>query len=190
MKKIIFILILISIYGCQIQRPTYCERKARKVARILKDCPNIIDTTTKFDTLIVHDTATITVTTPLDSSGIDSLLLIYCDAINDENKTSPGGKDSIRERIVRQYIFKECEKINDGKYHLLDQNKDTVTVVLKGRTISVFQNRKVVTVTKTIVTPCPDNTLNLWQDIKKNGLKWILIFIGGGITFLVIFRRR
>lgn len=187
MKKIIFILILISIYGCQIQRPTYCERKARKVARILKDCPNIIDTTTRFDTVVVRDTAFISINTPIDSTGIDSLLAIYCGTLGNEVEGKAGGKDSIRERIVRQYIFKECEKINDGTYHLLDQNKDTVTVVLKGRTISVFHNRKVVTVTKTLTVPCPSCDKTIWQKFKEDGLFWLIIFFAG-VLFSIAFR--
>jgi len=175
MKKIIFLLLLISLYGCGLQRRTYCERKAQKVARILKDCPNIIDTTTIFDTVYIRDTLRVTIDNEIDSSGIDSLLAIYCHSINSKDTA----KQSSKSEVIRQYIFKECEKINDGTYHLQDQNKDTVTVVLKGRTISVFQNRSVVTVTKTLAVPCPSCDKTIWQKVKEDGLMWIIIFFAG-----------
>jgi hypothetical protein len=191
MKKIIYILILFSLYGCNLQRRTYCERKAQKVARILKDCPNIIDTTSTSDTVVIFDTIRYAIDNPIDSSSIDSLLFLYCDALANENKSSSNGQDSIKERIVRQYIFKECEKINDGTYHLQDQNKDTVTVVLKGRTISVFQKRKVVTVTKTLKIPCPSCDKTIFQKVKEDGIFWLIIFFAGALfpLFLRLLRK-
>jgi len=177
MKKIIFILLLTTIfYDCT--NKTYCEKKRNKVARILKDCPNILDTTTRIDTIIIHDSFSVVISTPIDSSGIDSLLLLYCDALGAKNEIKEGSKDShviYRERLVRQYIFKECEKINDGKYLLKDNSGDSVTVQIKGREISVFQNKKTIIKTQKIVIPCPDRDKIGFKDLIFDW--WIMLLI-------------
>ena len=176
--KCIILIILLSLASFNCQRRTYCERKANKVARILKDCPNIIDTTSSTDTVYVRDTLRLTITTPIDSSGIDSLLLLYCDALGAKNEIKEGSKDSnviYRERLVRQYIFKECEKINDGKYLLKDNSGDSVTVQIKGREISVFQNKKTIIKTQKIVIPCPDRDKIGFKDLIFDW--WIMLLI-------------
>ena len=190
MKKIIFILLLTTIfYDCT--NKTYCEKKRNKVARILKDCPNIIDTTSSTDTVYVRDTLRLTITTPIDSTGIDSLLLLYCDALGVKNATPEGSKDSnviYRERLVRQYIFKECEKINDGKYLLKDNSGDSVTVQIKGREISVFQNKKTIIKTQKIVIPCPDRNKIGFKDLIFDWWIMLLIIFVLGLTSGLYFK--
>lgn len=189
MRKIIFILsILLLFSGCGLQRKTYCERKKNKVARLLRDCPQILDTTSTVDTVIIRDTAFIVIDKPIDSSGIDSLLLLYCDALAYKDTTVQGRKDTAviyRERLVRQYIFKECEKINDGRYSLKDQHGDSLIVELKGRTIKVFQDRKVITIEKKIIVPCETNSFRLFQNKWKD---WVMIFCFGLVAGIIVMK--
>lgn len=167
MNKIIFILIAIIIVGCGIQRPTYCERKEKKVARILKDCPNIITSSVEVDTVYITDTFNILVNTPIDSNAIDSLLLEYCKA----------GPDSIRTVTIRKYIYKECEKINDGNFIVKDNNGQTVMVNIKGREISVITNRAEIKKEVTVVTPSiQQSNLSLFK--TWYGLFLLLLVVG------------
>lgn len=178
MKRIIFVLLIALIASsCGVQRKTYCERKENKVARILKDCPNIIKTETRVDTVYITDTFNILVDSPIDSSTIDSLLLAYCDAVNLPAKDKEGNKDSVRTVTIRKYIFKECEKINDGKYILKDNYGQTVIVNIKGREITVITSRAEIKEEATVVTPSVQESN--WRLFKAWwGLLFLLLVVG------------
>ena len=86
-------------------------------------------------------------------------------------------KDSIiykeREVLVRQYIFKECEKINDGIYKLKDSEGEEIQVTIKGKQISVEQNKRTIIKTQKIIIPCPEKSKKtILQTVIDS---WILI---------------
>ncbi len=186
MKKIIFILIILSVYGCGLQRRTYCERKADKVARILKDCPGIIDTITTHDTITVRDSVTIYLESEIDTAVIDSLLSKYCDALR--NEVSTGKTDTVTIRLKEKIYFETSlkKRLGTGE-RLLVHEKDTI--ILKYGTdkndnleLKIISIKKEVNTKQTIVTPCPSCELTLWQDFKQNGFKWLIIFVSGIIV--------
>ncbi len=166
MKKIIYLLIILSIYGCGIQRKTYCERKKARVARILKDCPNIIDTVSTSDTVYLSDTVTIYMDTQVDSTHIDSLLKAYCDAARVENK---GKKDSNNKaEVIREVIYRDREHARDGDYHLKDQKGRPVHLVIDGRKMQIETKDTIIVSVPSIIIPCPgpesesSKALSLW----------------------------
>lgn len=155
MKKIIFILLaLISVYSCQ--RKTYCERKAQKVARILKDCPNIIDTTRIIDTVVIRDTFSLSIPAKIDTGTIDSLLAEYCKGVSNEVK------DTVKVRIIKERIYSQCtpDKVIGSGERLLINGKDTVIVSYTGTKtgldLSIISMSKRISETRVIVTPCPE----------------------------------
>lgn len=186
MKKIIFtILIILSIYSCQ--RKTYCERKAQKVARILKDCPGIIDTTVIRDTIIISDTFSFSIPAKIDTLTIDSLLDQYCNSII---KKSP--VDSIKTRIIRERIYSQCtpEKVIGSGQKLLVHNGDTITIGYAGTKsdidMSIISVKKQIQETRTIPIPCVDP--DIWTMINKYyGLLLLLatafFILGAAVTY-------
>ncbi len=177
---------MLSIYGCEIQRKTYCERKKAKVVRILKDCPNIIETATIHDTISIHDTTTIYIETEVDSSHIDSLLKAYCDAISSPAEVKPDSQG--KAQVIRQIIYRDREHSKDGTYNLKDQKGRPVHLVINGKKMTIEAENSIEIETPTITLPCPDKEkdLYLWQKFKANFSDWLIIFICGTIFGILL----
>ncbi len=166
MKKILYLLILLSIYGCGLQRKTFCERKKDKVVRILKDCPNIITPTVVHDTIIIHDTVTVTIKPKVDSSRLDSLLKSYCDALRLplEVKPDSGGKIA----VIRQIIYRDREHSKDGTYNLIDQKGRPVHLQIDGNKFTIETENQVQIEVPAVILPCAEKetesskALSLW----------------------------
>ncbi len=193
MKKILYLLIILSIYGCGIQRKTYCERKKAKVVRILKDCPNIIETAVIHDTITIVDTTTIYIEAPVDSTHIDSLLKSYCDALRLEAQTKPDSNNKVvpgRTQVVRDIIYKDRKHSKDGSYNLTDQKGRPVHLVINGNKMTIETENQVPIDVPTITLPCPDKetesskALSLWPWFML--LAIICLIIG----FILGYRRK
>ncbi len=188
MKKILYLLILLSIYSCGIERKTFCERKKAKVVRILKDCPNIIEATVIHDTITILDTTTIYIETPVDSAGIDSLLKAYCDALRSpvEVKSDSGGKIA----VIRQVIYRDLEHSKDGTYNLIDQKGRLVHLQINGNKMTIETENQVIIEVKEKILPCPEKetesskALSLWPWFML--LAIICLIIG----FILGYRRK
>lgn len=154
MKRIIFLIIItITIYGCQqLPRKSYCERKADKFARLIKDCPQLIDTTTLVDTIRIRDTVAISIPSKVDSVEFDSLLSAYCD----EARLQLQGKaDTVR---LYELKYKLRNRYGEGETMLFLKG-DTVVVGWNenknGLNLSIISVKKQIEKTKSLVVPCP-----------------------------------
>ena len=154
--KCIILIILLSLAVINCQRRTYCERKAQKFERLIKDCPNLIDTVTVYDTTIIRDTFTINIPAKMDTIGFDSLLEAYC---NEARLQVQGKSDSVR-IFIKQKIYSKCsltELIGIGEQTIVN-GLDTIVVAYKGSSkgleLSLQSVNRTIRETRTLVTPC------------------------------------
>lgn len=166
-KYLIILAIGILLSSCGTQR-SYCDRKKAKVARILKDCPSMIDTVTVTDTIYKTDSVFLFVNKVIDSIRIDSLLSEYCttDTI-------------IQKEIIRKVIFRECENLLNGNYEVLTNNGDLAQVEIKGRDIKVFYSQSTIVKKERIIVPCEDK--GFWWFAREYGMLFILVLMIGVI---------
>ncbi len=189
MKKIlIYLLTLLSIYGCEIQRKTYCERKKAKVVRILKDCPNIIETAIIHDTITIIDTTTIYLETPVDSTHIDSLLKAYCDALRSpvEAKPDSGGKVA----VIRQVIYRDREHSKDGTYNLKDQKDRPVHLQINGKKMTIETENQAIIEVKEKILPCAEKETESSKALSLWPLFMLLAIICLIIGFVLGYKRK
>lgn len=178
MKNILFtLLILLSIYGCQ--RKSYCERKAQKFARLIKDCPQLIDTTTTIDTVFIRDTVTFSVPSKVDSNEFDSLLQAYC---NEARLQVPSGSSSnnsvIAKTIIRNKLY---YKYGIGNQTLIYKG-DTITLGYneneKGLNLSILSVKKLTNTTQYLKVPCFEPWHFNWVTIAIiTSIFWIITIL-------------
>lgn len=128
--KCIILIILLSLTLINCQRKSYCERKAQKFERLIRDCPSLIDTVTVYDTTIIRDTFTINIPVKMDTIGFDSLLEAYC---NEARLQVPSKSDSVR-IFIKQKIYSKCsltELLGIGEQTIIS-GLDTIVVAYKG----------------------------------------------------------
>ena len=155
--KCIILVILLSLTAFNCQRKSYCERKAKKFERLIKDCPNLIDTTTIVDTVIIRDTFSINIPAKMDTLNFDSLLEAYC---NEARLQVQGKQDSNNIHLIRKKIYSKCsltELLGIGEQTII-KGLDTFVIAYKGSSkgleLSIVSVKRNINRTNTLVTPC------------------------------------
>ena len=171
---ILLVLLTLSLFNCA--RKPYCERKADKFARLIKDCPQLIDTITVVDTVYIRDTVTTSIPSKVDSSEFDNLLKTYCDTLylSVPSKSNSNNQILIRNKLYNKYGSGVKQIIHKGDTIVIswDEGKN-------GLNLGVESVKKQITQTRTLVVPCPEMKWynDPWKISVIVSLLWLVLAI-------------
>lgn len=174
------------------------ERDSLRFAYLLKIHPNFIDTTTRIDTVEKKVIVKITIPAIIDTGTVDSLLTLYCNTPEDTTVIVPFDTNHIRvpnrKEQLKRLIYAECtpEKVIGSGQKLLIHGKDTVKVNFRGTPmgleLTIESINREINRNNTLVVPCPDCSLSIWQKLLQDWILWLIILFAGFL--LGIYKRR